>query len=475
MPASSQQYDSTQQQRGFPPGRETEASQKKSPTKICPGIGKWFAMPNAVTDKLGGGRLPRACTNAVFNYLVRLQHDHFGKEFTYGHIPANEWSDGSTHGTATPPVSAAEVAKATGYSTRAAQDELKYMVDMELFARLKVGKIFQYSMRTDRWGTWCPWPRPTDVLKPTPAPPPLPDPIAQPEPEPFRFRLHAGERTVTLPSHATKITLHESCAETFEVAMVFRGGEVVVTVAAKQGEGEAKKSSGIARPTSEETFVNTDSKADTEKKCVPVHSVSPLPVSPPFSAASEPEKEAIADAVQTLKERAPGKTLSYTTSVSSDYSKASVRPMGTAYSFADWEKMLANDPAKRARFDAIKAAIPGKLCKKLHEVPKPLLLVAIDEELGDAPLENLTARIRLRWQGITSLGMLKGLASDVRDAWREGERDAPAATEEDSIEFAVGSYARNKDEAHRAVMRMQYPEDAYQEAFRKIDAEEGNT
>jgi biotin operon repressor len=77
----------------------------------------------------------------------------------------------------------------------------------------------------------------------------------------------------------------------------------------------------------------------------------------------------------------------------------------------------ATPPKLSHRLQAIQDAIPPDLCQKLQDTPTPQLLQKIADALKDAPPENLTARIRARWENITSLGMLVNLAADVYKAF----------------------------------------------------------
>lgn len=69
-------------------------------------------------------------------------------------------------------------------------------------------------------------------------------------------------------------------------------------------------------------------------------------------------------------------------------------------------------------------SIPEDLLERLSDRPTPQLLDRIDRNIGRAPLQELTQRIRDRWQTITGLGVLPGFAADVLRAFNKREKDA---------------------------------------------------
>jgi len=70
-----------------------------------------------------------------------------------------------------------------------------------------------------------------------------------------------------------------------------------------------------------------------------------------------------------------------------------------------------------------KTILKTGICEKLKDTPGPGLLARISESLKGNPADSLGVRIHLRFDRITSLGMLVGLAADVAAA--SGSPEAP--------------------------------------------------
>jgi hypothetical protein len=140
---------------------------------------------------------------------------------------------------------------------------------------------------------------------------------------------------------------------------------------------------------------------------------------------------------------------------------------------------------------AVYASIPIELFIKLQDLPSPHLLTQMYLNLAGAPPEHLTHKIRQRWDAITSMGLLAGLAKDVGDAYRQLQELAPkpeSATKDtptrrqqriESLRLTLETLA---DETFRAECPEQYrqlcedialaPPDEVEEARRPVDRDD---
>ena len=119
---------------------------------------------------------------------------------------------------------------------------------------------------------------------------------------------------------------------------------------------------------------------------------------------------------------------------------ADLRSVSVGQSSAAPETDRPTDPppsVEAARYEAIEAAITPA-SEKVQDPVTPKIVKAIDRKLCGAPVENLVARIKVRWSAITSLAFVRDhLADDVGKIYREAERKAkaratgPAPTEEE--------------------------------------------
>jgi hypothetical protein len=84
--------------------------------------------------------------------------------------------------------------------------------------------------------------------------------------------------------------------------------------------------------------------------------------------------------------------------------------------------VVVSEPAKTDRptdnsVNSVKTAIEQTgICAKLHDTPTRALLERITARLEGNPPECLKNRIHLRFDAITNLGMLEGLAADVAES-----------------------------------------------------------
>ncbi len=92
------------------------------------------------------------------------------------------------------------------------------------------------------------------------------------------------------------------------------------------------------------------------------------------------------------------------------------------------EAAVSQSVPKTDRLTEIRNAVPEWLTKGLGELPTPSLLMAVSKALGDTPIERFAARIEIRREAFTSLGLLERVAKDVAGVWRE-ERVRTAARE----------------------------------------------
>ncbi|TAJ98761.1 hypothetical protein EPO44_11060, partial [bacterium] len=107
------------------------------------------------------------------------------------------------------------------------------------------------------------------------------------------------------------------------------------------------------------------------------------------------------------------------------------------------EKSVSQSPApveerQTDRLKEIGALLIRKLQVKLHgEIPTPKLCKRIEGKLKGAPLSLLEARIDLRINKITSMGMVENLAEDVGTEWNR----AAVAREKEQAEAAAANFA----------------------------------
>ena len=108
---------------------------------------------------------------------------------------------------------------------------------------------------------------------------------------------------------------------------------------------------------------------------------------------------------------------------------------------------------EQARYEAIEAAITPA-SEKVQDPVTPKIVKSIDRKLSGAPVENLVARIKVRWSAITSLAFVRDhLADDVGKVYREhreAERKAKAhATGPAPTEAELAAMEKYEDELRK--------------------------
>ena len=142
---------------------------------------------------------------------------------------------------------------------------------------------------------------------------------------------------------------------------------------------------------------------------------------------------------------------------------ADLRSVSVGRSSAAPETDRPTDPppsVEAARYEAIEAAITPA-SEKVQDPVTPKIVKAIDRKLSGAPVENLVARIKVRWSAITSLAFVRDhLADDVGKVYREAERKAkarvtPTITPEEFVAAVLHDY-RAAGKEMQADMRQIY-------------------